>query len=182
VTSAKRLVLETLGWVLLAAGVLALFLPGPGMLLILSGLVVLSTQYHWARRLTEPVKVKAWLAAVESVETKRRIVLSALGALSLAAIGALWIWSPPAPAWWVLDDDWWLFGGAIVGGTLIGSSVLGLGLLVFSIVRFRGRPAAVAQVMRMQTDYKVRVARRKVAHRRLNRRTGRRDRFWHGHL
>lgn len=181
-SAAKRLLLESLGWVLLAAGLLALFLPGPGLLLTFSGLAVLSTQYVWAKRLTEPVRVKAWLAAVEGVENWLRISLSALGALTVAAVGALWVWSPPAPSWWVLDDRWWLFGGAAVGWTFVGSAVIGLGLLVFSVVRFHGRPAAVAEVMRMQTAYKLRVARRRRAHQRLNRQRGRPDRFWHGHL
>ena len=36
--TAKRVVLETLGWVLLLAGVAAIFLPGPGLLGIFAGL------------------------------------------------------------------------------------------------------------------------------------------------
>lgn len=181
-SAAKRLLLETVGWILLVAGVLALFLPGPGLLLTFSGLAVLSTQYLWARRLTEPVRVRAWLAAVEGVENPLRITLSALAALSIGAVGALWVWSPPAPRWWMLDDRWWLFGGPAVGWTLIASSVVGLGLLGFSVRRFYRRPAAVAEVMWLHRMYKEKVARRRIAHRRLNRLTGRRDRFWHGHL
>jgi hypothetical protein len=42
--AAKRLVLETLGWVLLVAGVAAIFLPGPGLLGIFAGLALLSQQ------------------------------------------------------------------------------------------------------------------------------------------
>lgn len=181
-TAAKRLLLETLGWVLLVAGVLALFLPGPGLLLTFAGLAVLSTQYLWARRLTEPVRVRAWHAAVEGVKNWRRITLSALAALFMGVLGALWVWSPPAPAWWVLDDRWWLFGGRAVGFTFVASSIIAVALLLFSVHRFHRRPAQVAEVRRMQDDYKVRVVRRREAHRRLNRLRGRRDRFWHGHL
>lgn len=181
-SAAKRLLLETLGWVLLAAGLLALFLPGPGLLLTFAGLAVLSTQYLWARRLTEPVRVKAWLAAVEGVENWLRITLSALGVLMAASIGVLWVWSPPAPGWWPLDDDWWLFGGPAVGITLIASSVIGLALLVFSVVRFHGRPGRIAEVMQMQRDHREKVRRRRRAYQRLNRQRGRPDRFWHGHL
>jgi hypothetical protein len=181
-SAAKRLLKESLGWVLLAAGLLALFLPGPGLLLTFAGLAVLSTQYLWARRLTEPVRVKAWLAAVEGVENWLRITISALGALLMAALGALWVWSPPAPGWWMLDERWWLFGGPALGWSFIGSSAIALALLVFSVLRFHGHPAAVAEVVQMQTRHKLRVARRRRAHQRLNRRAGRPDRFWHGHL
>lgn len=180
--AAKHLLVEVAGWVLLVAGVLALFLPGPGLLLTFSGLAVLSTQHVWARRLTEPVRVRAWRAAVEGVETWPRITFSALGAVLIGALGALFVWSPPAPGWWPVHEDWWLFGGVAVGYTFIASAVIALALLVFSVHRFHGRPAAVAEVMRMQTDYKHKLATRRTAHRRLNRLSGRRDRFWHGHL
>ncbi len=181
-SAAKRLALETLGWVVLVAGILAIFLPGPGLLLTFAGLAILSTQYTWARRLTDPVRVKAWQAAVEGVETPLRIALSALGALVVGAIGALWVWSPPAPSWWPLDAQWWLFGGPVIGWTLIGSCLIALGLLVFCIVRFRGHPERVERVQEMRAAYRERVALRRRAHRRLNRRTGRKDRPWHGHL
>lgn len=181
-SAAKRLLLETLGWTLLVAGLLALFLPGPGLLLTFSGLAVLATQYVWARRLTEPVRVHAWQAAVEGAESWLRITVSALGALFFAALGALWVWSPPAPGWWPLGAGWWLVGGPVVGYTLIGSSVIALALLVFSVHRFYRKPAAVAEVARMYSAYKVRLARRRRAYQRLNRLAGRRDRFWHGHL
>lgn len=180
-SAAKRLLLETLGWILLVVGVLALFLPGPGLLLTFSGLAVLSTQYLWARRLTEPVRVRAWLAAVEGVENWLRIALSALAALFFSAVGALWVWSPEAPRWWPLAERWWLFGGPALGWTMIASSAIALALLGFSVHRFHGRPAAVAEVHRMHTAYKQKVVRRRLAHQRLNRLRGRRDRFWHGH-
>lgn len=180
--AAKRLLLETLGWVLLVVGIAALFLPGPGLLLIFFSLILLSTQYVWARRLTEPVRVHAWYAAAEGVQTWPRITLSALAALCVAAVGVVWLWHPPAPSWWPVAEEWWLFGGPGMGYVFIGSAVLALGLLAFSVRRFYHHPLAVDEVMRMRSAYAQRVALRKQAHRRLNRMTGRRDRFWHGHL
>src|SRR5690606_4281680 len=106
--TAKRLLLEVLGWILLGVGILALFLPGPGMLMTLGGLAILSGQYGWARRLMEPVRVKAWRGAAEGVETVPRIALSALVALVMIAVAVLWLWSPPAPGWWPLAERWWL--------------------------------------------------------------------------
>jgi uncharacterized membrane protein YbaN (DUF454 family) len=47
----KRVLLLTAGWLLLALGVAGLFLPLlPGILLLLTGLALLSFEYQWARR------------------------------------------------------------------------------------------------------------------------------------
>ena len=41
------------GSLLLAAGLVMLFLPGPGVAIIFGGLAVLATEYAWARRCLE---------------------------------------------------------------------------------------------------------------------------------
>ncbi|MEJ7743880.1 MAG: PGPGW domain-containing protein [Nocardioidaceae bacterium] len=69
------------GWVLVIAGVAALALPGPGLLLLLAGMVVLSQEYDWAERRVEPVKEKAFDVAKAGVTTYPRILFSALAAL-----------------------------------------------------------------------------------------------------
>ena len=57
---AKRVCIFCLGWLLIAAGiVLSLpFVPGPGFLVILLGLLVLASEYHWAHNLLERVRRK----------------------------------------------------------------------------------------------------------------------------
>lgn len=165
--AAKRLALETLGWTVLALGILALFLPGPGLLLTLAGLLLLSTQYPWARRLLEPVRVRAWQAAVEGTQSWLRIALSVLAALCVAAVGVIWLVSPPEPSWWPLHEVLWLLGGPAVGVTMVVSSLIGLGLLAFSVHRFYRRPAAVAEVDAMRARYALRVASRRRARERL---------------
>src|SRR3954469_5840004 len=109
--AAKRIVLETLGWVLLAGGVAALFLPGPGLLAIVAGLALLSQQYEWAERRLEPMKKRALAAAADGVATWPRIMMSALGVALLVALGVFWSIKPDAPGWWPVDDKWWLPGG-----------------------------------------------------------------------
>ena len=48
----KRIAIIIVGWVFIALGIVGLFLPVlQGILFLLVGLVVLSTEYHWARRL-----------------------------------------------------------------------------------------------------------------------------------
>lgn len=146
--AAKRVVLETLGWVLLLAGVGAIFLPGPGLLGIFAGLALLSQQYDWAERRVEPVRVRALRGAAEGVETWPRIVLSLVGTLALAAVGVLWLIGPPAPTWWPFAESWWLPGGIWTGITQIASALIAVGLIIYSYRRFHGHPEAVAEISR----------------------------------
>jgi len=140
----KRLGLEVVGWLLLAAGVAALILPGPGLLLCFAGLAVLSRQYAWARRWVEPVRLKALMGAAESVQTWPRILVSSAGALGLGAAGVVWIVGPDTPGWWPLSDAWWLAGGAWTGVTLLVSCAAAYLLLGYSYLRFHGKPEAIA--------------------------------------
>lgn len=137
----KRLVLETLGWILVVVGIAALVLPGPGLLALFAGVALLSQQYEWAERRLEPIKQRALRAAAEGVETWPRVVISVVGALVLLACGALWIWNPPAPDWWPVADSWWLIGGLATGATQVASGFIALALIVYSFRRFRGAKA-----------------------------------------
>lgn len=156
--AAKRILLEILGWTVLVVGILALFLPGPGLLLTFSGLAILSTQYAWAKRWMHPVRMRALRGAAEGVETPFRIFLSSIGALCLVAVGVLWLFDPPAPGWWPLREEWWLFGGPSVAITMLGSSAVAIGLLIYSVHRFYGKPEAVAEIDRIDLRYKEEVA------------------------
>jgi hypothetical protein len=133
----KRLVLETVGWLLLVGGIAALILPGPGLLMIVGGLALLSQQYDWARKRLEPVKKRALEAAADGVETWPRILLSCLGVAVLVGIGVLWIVDPDVPGWWPLDDKWWLPGGRTAGVSIGISGLIALSLIVYSIRNFR---------------------------------------------
>ncbi|MGH3345539.1 MAG: PGPGW domain-containing protein [Nocardioides sp.] len=144
--AAKRVLLETLGWVLLVLGLALIFLPGPGLLGIFAGLVLLSQQYSWAERRVEPVKVRALIGAAEGVESWVRIALSMLGVTILAVCGVIWILRPSAPGWWPLSDTWWLPGGIWTGVTQIGSAVIALVLIGYSYRRFHGKPEAVREL------------------------------------
>lgn len=143
---AKGLVLEVLGWVLLVAGIAALFLPGPGLLGMFAGLALLSRRYDWADKRVEPVKLRALKAAAEGVETWPRIMTSLTGVLALVACGLLWIWQPPPPSWWPVSDTWWLPGGLATAVTQIASAAIALVLIGYSYRRFHGKPEAVAEL------------------------------------
>jgi uncharacterized protein (TIGR02611 family) len=141
-SAARRLVLETIGWILVLVGIAALVLPGPGLLAIFAGLALLSQQYEWAERRLEPVKEKALKAAKESVETTTRIIASTGGAVLLIVAGVVWIWNPPAPSWWPVGDGWWLIGGWGTGITQVLSGLIALAMIVYSYRRFRVRANA----------------------------------------
>lgn len=143
---AKRVGLEIVGWFLLVAGVAALVLPGPGLIMVFAGLAVLSQQYEWAERRLDPIKYRALKGAAESVETPLRIAFSAVGVLFLVACGVVWIVGLDQPSWWPLPDWTWLAGGAGTGITLLVSAVIAVALLVYSFRRFYGKPEAVAEL------------------------------------
>ena len=132
----KKLAITILGWTLVACGMAAMLLPGPGLLLLLAGLVVLATEYHWARRSVEPVRVQAFRAAEFSVSAWWRIALTAFGGLWLVGMGVVWGLDPRIPQLWIFGPHlpaagWGPGVGLIVSGFLV------WGLLIYSVVRFR---------------------------------------------
>lgn len=126
-----------LGWVVLLAGVAALVLPGPGLLLMVAGLAILSQEYEWAERRIEPAKVKAFEVAAAGVKTRPRIVGSMISALVLMAIGVFWMVDPQIPELWIVGPEL-PFGGIGTGLSVIVSSLVAVGLVVYSVRRFRG--------------------------------------------
>jgi len=69
----KRVVILTLGWAFVLLGILGLFLPIlQGILFILIGLIILSTEYIWAHRLVEKLKVRFPKIAQKAHEASAR--------------------------------------------------------------------------------------------------------------
>jgi len=136
-STAKRIVLEGLGWILVLVGFAALVLPGPGLLALFAGVALLATQYEWAERRLEPVKKAALRTAADSVKTWWHIAMSAAGVISLTGMGVVWALHPDAPGWWPLADKWWLPGGWGTGGSLIGSGIIAGAMVVYSYLSFR---------------------------------------------
>ncbi len=136
----RRTGIEVAGWTLVVFGIAALVLPGPGLLMLVGGLAVLSQQYAWARRRLSPMKARAFQAAAVGVKTVPRIAASCCGALTVLLVGILWTMQPPVPDWWPFDPRLWLFGGSATGVSMILSSFIALALIVYSVKRFRGKP------------------------------------------
>jgi hypothetical protein len=127
------------GWLLVVVGAAALVLPGPGLLLLLAGLVVLSQEYEWAERRVEPVRQKAYTVARSSVSSNLRILASALASLAIVAVGIVWWLDPEIPEIGPVGPDLPL-GGWSTGSGIVISGLAALALVVYSVRRFRGKP------------------------------------------
>jgi hypothetical protein len=137
----RKTSITIVGWVLVLIGVAALVLPGPGLLLLLAGLVVLSQEYEWAERRVEPVKVKAFEVAEAGVSTWPRIAFSVLAACCVIAAGVVWWVNPDIPEIGPVGPDLPL-GGRATGSSIVLSGFIALGLVIYSVRRFRGATAS----------------------------------------
>jgi Putative transmembrane protein (PGPGW) len=122
----KRVACAVAGSVLVVVGIVLLVLPGPGLLLVLAGLLVLSHGFPAVERFVDPVQERAMKAAEESVSSPLRIVFSVGTGLVLIAAGVVWGLRPTLP-----------LGGWATGASLILSGIILLALLVVSYRRVK---------------------------------------------
>ena len=131
---------EALGWVLVVVGFVLWPLPGPGLLIVVTGVALLSRHYDWARRLLDPLRERAVAAARYGVATWPRITLSFLGGVWLMFLGVVWWRSPRIPEFEVLGIG---FGPSLPAAGwatalgLVASALVAWGLLVYSVKRWR---------------------------------------------
>jgi hypothetical protein len=126
----KRVTVAVGGGLLLLVGIALLVLPGPGLLLVLAGLLVLASEFPKLERYVDPVRDRAMKAAEESVSSPLRVTGSVLAGLALIAAGIVW---GTVPGLWL--------GGWSTGSSLILSGIILLALLVWSYRRVHTRRA-----------------------------------------
>lgn len=100
-------------------GIALLALPGPGVLVVALGFLILSTEYDWARRRFETARDKAAELAAQTVKRPWSTVLSMLGALGLVAAGIVWGVVSAVPF-----SSWWTGGSLIFGGLAALATIL----------------------------------------------------------
>ena len=126
----RRVLVTLLGGAVLAFGVVLLALPGPGVLVIALGFLILSSEYDWARRRFESARRKAAELAQQAVAKPWSTALSILGALGLVALGIAEGTVPALPF-----SSWW------TGGSLIFGGVAALATILVSLFQARRAPA-----------------------------------------
>ncbi|AXB48017.1 PGPGW domain-containing protein [Amycolatopsis albispora] len=124
----KRILLTVAGVLILAIGIVLLVLPGPGLLLVLAGLLILASEFPKLERYVDPVRDRAMKAAEDSVSSPLRITGSVLAGLALIAAGVVWGLVPGLP-----------LAGWSTGTSLILSGIVLLVLLGYSYRRVRAR-------------------------------------------
>ncbi len=148
----RKIWILVVGWLLVVLGIIAMPLPGPGLLILLAGLVVLSQEYDWAERRVEPVKKKAFDVAKASVSSYPKILLSALFACSIIAFGVFLGINPEIPHLATIPALGPVgpievgpevpLGGWTTGSSVIFSGLVALALLVYSFQRWHGEAVA----------------------------------------
>jgi putative transmembrane protein PGPGW len=86
----KRVTIAVGGGIVLLVGIALLVLPGPGLLLVLAGLLILASEFPSLEKHIDPVRDRAMKAAEDSVSSPLRIAGSVLAGLGLFAAGIIW--------------------------------------------------------------------------------------------
>ena len=131
---AKRVAALVFGGAVLIVGIILLVLPGPGLLLVLGGLIILANEFPAVEKYVDPVQDRAMKAAEDSVSSPLRIAGSVLAGLALLAAGVVWGLNRELP-----------LGGWATGSSLILSGIVLLALLVYSYRRVQARRTTAGQ-------------------------------------
>ncbi|MDQ1513008.1 MAG: hypothetical protein QOC59_850 [Microbacteriaceae bacterium] len=89
------------GVLIVAAGIVAIPLPGPGWLIVLAGLFVLATEFSWAERLLEFTRrqVTGWTAWVAAQALWLRVVLAVATAAFVYGVLVVTLHVAGVPSW-----------------------------------------------------------------------------------
>jgi hypothetical protein len=127
----KRVTIAIVGGLVVLIGIALLVLPGPGLLVVLAGLLILASEFPALERYVDPVRDRAMKAAEDSVSTPLRLAWSVLAGLGLIGAGIAWGLIP-----------WLPFHGWSAGSSLILSGLILYALLIWSYRKVKARREA----------------------------------------
>ena len=96
-----RIVVGVVGALIVAVGIVAIPLPGPGWLIVIAGLFVLATEFAWAERLLEFTKghVSRWTEWVGAQPVWVRVLVGVATAAFVYAVVAVTLHLAGVPGW-----------------------------------------------------------------------------------
>jgi uncharacterized protein (TIGR02611 family) len=96
-----RIVVGVVGALIVALGIAAIPLPGPGWLIVIAGLFVLATEFLWAERLLEFTKqhVKQWTDWVGDQPVWVRVLIAVATALFVYGVLVVTLHLAGVPTW-----------------------------------------------------------------------------------
>ncbi len=110
-----KLVVTLVGALVMLAGVVMMVTPGPGIVALVLGLAILSTEWRWADRLLDRAREYAHEAAekaraMDPRVRRRRLVqgVCVVGVAALLLAGCLWAfgWPSLVNSWWDQLQGW----------------------------------------------------------------------------
>ena len=106
-----KLLVTTLGTLVMVGGLVMMVTPGPGVLGIVLGLAILATEYAWAERWLAKARERAHEAklkaeAMDPKVRRRRLVLTGLLFLAVAGAVALYVLLYDWPGFAIDSWDW----------------------------------------------------------------------------
>lgn len=87
----KRVVIGILGGMIVLIGVVLIPYPGPGWLVVFSGLALLATEFHFARRLLNTLRAKYDHFSAKFRQQTGAIKAGALLMTGLVVVGTVWL-------------------------------------------------------------------------------------------
>lgn len=113
--SVKRLVVLVVGVAFLGAGIAMIPLPGPGMIVIIIGFIVLATEFVWAERALDRVRGRAAAAVGALNEQRISRAIAAVTGVALIIGGGFTV---------VIFDSHRVLGASVVFAGIFGLVVL----------------------------------------------------------
>lgn len=110
---ARKIAIALVGALVLAAGIVMIPLPGPGWLVVVLGLYILSFEFAWAERVLDRIRDKVIDAAHLAAANKWGTALSVASACGIIAAGVVWA------LWEDLPYSSWVTGAALSGSGVI---------------------------------------------------------------